>query len=404
MLDMQNRYISSLKKNQGIQKYENNTSERMILSSQVNNENDFKIGIRLKSMEKQKLINEENRMYQNIKNRLVVIFFKLILLLIHSGYRNKSINKTAEATQYKENPIEMRLRQDHLRSLEQNKVREKEILDYNNNAAKISKIVKEQHREKEVYHSKEFNDFVEHQAINHKINLLSQQDKYETKRQQKDFMFIRNRTISVKKMIEDIIAQYNEKGQSSSSEMQELKQMLSAAQKCLVDLEIGESLKPGDLDSFSRDVHSKTNFILGWQIQNKKITEIENKLKDKQYSQFIQNKIGEEMDELNKKYVKKKEDQMKYLNELQQQEKFHKLVKKAEDEKISGFDFNLKNDYTDRKQNKNKLNNSAFEAVGSRNRNKTIDVLPSSSDSPNSSQYHLMNLKTTNKNLERLIF
>ena len=125
----------------------------------------------------------------------------------------------------------MRLRQDHLRSLEQNKVREKEILDYNNNAVKISKIVKEQHREKEVYHSKEFNDFVEHQAINHKINLLSQQDKYETKRQQKDFMFIRNRTISVKKMIEDIIAQYNEKGQSSSSEMQELKQMLSAAQK-----------------------------------------------------------------------------------------------------------------------------------------------------------------------------
>ena len=81
MLDMQNRYISSLKKNQGIQKYENNASERMILSSQINNENDFRIGIRLKSMEKQKLINEENRMYQNIKNRLVIISFKFYFTL-----------------------------------------------------------------------------------------------------------------------------------------------------------------------------------------------------------------------------------------------------------------------------------------------------------------------------------
>lgn len=64
---MQNRYISSMKKNQGIQKHENNANERLVLSSQVNTENDFKIGVRLKSMEKQKLINEENRMYQNIK-------------------------------------------------------------------------------------------------------------------------------------------------------------------------------------------------------------------------------------------------------------------------------------------------------------------------------------------------
>lgn len=143
------------------------------------------------------------------------------------------------------------MRQDHLRTLEQNKIREKEILDYNNNAVKISKIIKEQHKEKEVYHSKEFNDFVEHQAVNHKINLISQQDKYETKRQQKDFMFIRNRTIAAKKMIEEIIAQHTDKGQTSSAEMLELKQMLSSVQKCLIDLDIGESLKPGDLDTFS---------------------------------------------------------------------------------------------------------------------------------------------------------
>ena len=199
----------------------------------------------------------------------------------------------------------MRLRKDFLKSLENNKTKEREILEYNNNAVKISKMRKEQNKEKEVYHSKEFNEFVEHQAVNHKINLISQQDKYETKRQQKDFMFIKNRSISVKKMIEDIISKYNENNQSNSPEMIELKQMLSAIQKCLFDIEKGESMKPGDLDSFSRDVHNKNNFILSWQIQNKKITEIENKLKEKQYLHYIQQKLDEENDEINRKYLKK---------------------------------------------------------------------------------------------------
>ena len=63
---MQNRYVSSLKKNQRIQKQENNKAERSSLNSQIGIENDFKIDMRLKSIEKQKQINEENKMFHNI--------------------------------------------------------------------------------------------------------------------------------------------------------------------------------------------------------------------------------------------------------------------------------------------------------------------------------------------------
>lgn len=51
---MQNRYISSLKKSQKLQKQENNNEERNTLKSQINVENDIKIDMRLKSMERQK--------------------------------------------------------------------------------------------------------------------------------------------------------------------------------------------------------------------------------------------------------------------------------------------------------------------------------------------------------------
>ena len=54
-----------------------------------------------------------------------------------------------------------------------------------------------------------------------------------------------------------------------------------------MDLENGEQLKPNELSKLSRDVHnSKTNFILDWQVHDKKISEIELKLKDKEYSKF----------------------------------------------------------------------------------------------------------------------
>ena len=188
---------------------------------------------------------------------------------------------------------------DNLRSVEQNKAREKNIVEYNSNAAKIMKLKLEQNKEKERFHSEEFNNFIESQAVNHKINLTSQKEKYETKRQLKDFMFIKNRTNAVKNMIEEIIEKYRENGQTDSSEFSELMQMQSAVRKCIFDLESGESIIPGDLDSFSRDVHNKTNSILSWQINNKKINEIEQKLKDKQYSRFLKQKIETEINQIN---------------------------------------------------------------------------------------------------------
>ena len=41
-------------------------AERSNLTNQINLENDFRVGMRLKSMEKQKLINEENKMNYNL--------------------------------------------------------------------------------------------------------------------------------------------------------------------------------------------------------------------------------------------------------------------------------------------------------------------------------------------------
>ena len=160
-------------------------------------------------------------------------------------------------------------RNDHLRSVEKNKVREKDILQYNSNAAKMLKLKLEQNKEKDKFHSKEFDSFIESQAVLHKINLTSQKEKYETKRQQKDFMFIKNRTNVVRHMIEETIEKYKENDLTNSSEFSELLQMQAAIKKWMADLEAGESIIPGDLDSFSRDVHRKANSILSWQIQSK---------------------------------------------------------------------------------------------------------------------------------------
>ena len=85
--------------------------------------------------------------------------------------------------------------------------------------------------------------------------------------------------------------------------------------------------------------------------------------------------------------------------ELQQQEKFHKLTQKAQDEKRNGADFDQKrNEYSSR-ENKRNLVKSSIDRMGHQNR--TIDVVSNFYESPNSSQYKIMNLRSSNQNFER---
>ena len=147
--------------------------------------------------------------------------------------------------------------------------------------------------------------------------------------------------------------------------------------KCLIDLEKGEQLRPNNLDSFLKDVHSKTNYILDWQVHNKKISEIEKKLKDKEYYNFVKYKADEEVNEINQKYLKKKEEQHKYLADLQQQEKFYKLLKREESQKIHPKDSRLNHrgsvldQYTSAIPQRNQMNSSV---ESSRMQHHTIDL------------------------------
>lgn len=288
---------------------------------------------------------------------------------------------------------------DHLRSVEQNKVREKNILEYNSNAAKMLKLKHEHNKEKDKYHSEEFNNFVEAQAINHKINLTSQKEKYESKRQQKDFVAIKNRTNAVKNTIEEIIDKYKENEQTDSAEYKELMQMQTAVRKWINDLESGENITIGGLDSFSRDIHNKTNSILSWQINNKKIAEIEQKLKDKEYVRFIKQKIDTEINEVNRMHLRKKEAQKKYLFELQQQDKLHKLRYKANAEKIKGFDLNRVNEYSENAL-KRDLASTSTDSYSSKRINRSFDNYNHKIDSPKS-EYKLMQVDTNNASIEK---
>lgn len=134
-----------------------------------------------------------------------------------------------------------------------------------------------------------------------------------------------------------------------------------------------------------KDVHSKTNYILDWQIHNKKITEIEKRLKDKEYSNFIKHKADEEVNEINQKYLKKKEEQHKYLTDLQQQEKFYKLLKQEESQKIHPNDSRLNHrgstldQYNNAIPQRGKLNSST---ESSRMQHHTIDLSDMRNHSP----------------------
>lgn len=207
VLDMQTKYLNHLKQSHRKHAEESNVAERLWLRNQYNQETDTRIGNRLKSMECQKQINDQNKYFNDLRNR------------------QKSLNKQAEGLSYKENPIEMRLRMDQMKKLEQNKVREKDILQYNNNAVKMLKMRQQNHKDKEKYFSEQFNSFVENQAVSHIINRTSQQEKYETKRQMRDFMVLKDRTLAVKKTIDDLIFKYTEMDKSHSTNMKELLDM-----------------------------------------------------------------------------------------------------------------------------------------------------------------------------------
>ena len=210
---MQNRYLNQLKNNQSRLKQQHNAMERMMLNDKYNQESQFKYNMRLKTMHRQQLINDQNKYLHQIKDR------------------HRSLDKQGETGVYKENPIEYRLRNEQLRKFEQNRIREKDILQYNNNAAKMKKMSQEHNKVRDKYYSKEFNDFVEKQSINHLLNLTSQQEKYETKRQYKDFLVLKDRTLHVKNIVDDLIAKYNEAGNDNSTDMKELLQMQSSIRK-----------------------------------------------------------------------------------------------------------------------------------------------------------------------------
>ena len=66
-----------------------------------------------------------------------------------------------------------------------------------------------------------------------------------------------------------------------------------------------------------------------------KIADIEKRLKDKQYSQFLKQKADEEVEQIAQYYKNKRQQQNKYLQDLQQQEKQYKLLRKSENKMMN---------------------------------------------------------------------
>ena len=220
----------------------------------------------MESMDKLKQINNENKYLKQIKTR------------------QRSLEKgNGVMNNYKENPIEYKLRTDFYNNQVKNKMKERDILHYNNQATKILKMRMEQNKAKDVVHGKEFNKLIENQANTHLKNRTSQQGKYEVKRQAQDLLAFKERTLRVKKTVDDLITKHIELNGDKATDLEELKQMQVVIKKCLIDIEKAEQLQPTNPNSITREVSYKTNIILDWQIQNKKIAEIEVKLNDKEY-------------------------------------------------------------------------------------------------------------------------
>jgi G3E family GTPase len=121
-----------------------------------------------------------------------------------------------------------------------------------------------------------------------------------------------------------------------------------------------------------REVHNKNNIILDWQIQDKKITEIENKLKDREYSKFIKYLADAETSLINKQFQIKKEMQHKYHDDLQQQEKHCKMLRKEQDKRMNPKEKGI--NFRESDGVEKKFDERSSERLGSRDHNQTIDV------------------------------
>ncbi|CAI2359546.1 unnamed protein product [Moneuplotes crassus] len=318
VLDQQNKYISNLKNSKRKLKKQTNMAERMRLCDQYNQENDLMIQKRLKSVDRLKKINDDNKLLNQMR-----------------AQQTSLEGRKQDGDTFKENPIEYRLRTDFLNKKIQNRQQERDILAYNHQAARQLKMKQEHRKEKDKYYGKQFDAFVENQAATYLLNRTSQQGKYETKRQIQDLHVLKERTTRIKNKLDEAIAKHKENGSHSSSEMEELLQMERVLKKCLLDIEKADKVQPQDPNSMTREVSYKTNIILDWQIHDKKINEIEAKLNDKEYKNYLQLQADNEIHNMNEEMKIKRERQNIYHTELQNQEKHQKMLKRNLDLKLS---------------------------------------------------------------------
>ncbi len=258
-------------------------------------------------MDKLKKINDENKFLNQMREKQ------------HSLGRRRQ-----EGDSFKENPIEYRLRTDFMNKKIKNKIQERDILAYNAQAVKQRKIKNEYKKVQDKFYSEQFNEHVENQAATYLLNRTNQQGKYETKRQDQDLLAFKERTLKVKRQLDEIISKNSS---SDPSDREELLKMQGVLKTCLCDIEKAEKVHPTDPNSLTREVNFKANMILDWQVHNKKISEIEDKLNDKEYKNYLQWQADNEIDIMNKEIKLKRERQNKYLSELQTQEKQQKRLK-----------------------------------------------------------------------------
>ena len=83
-------------------------------------------------------------------------------------------------------------------------------MEYNNNAARMMKRKLDIKREKDRFYGQQYNELVENQAKSHLINRTAQQGRFETKRQVQDLKGFHDRTMTVKRTVDDLIEKYKQ--------------------------------------------------------------------------------------------------------------------------------------------------------------------------------------------------
>lgn len=168
----------------------------------------------MKSKDRLQQINRENKYINQIKNRQ------------NSLERGNGLQNT-----YKENPIEYRLRSDFNRNLMKNKLKERDIMKYNNQATKFQKIHLKLNKEKDIVYGIEFNEFIENQANYLLLNRTSQQGKYQTKMQDQDLLVLKERTMRVKNTVDELITQCRKLKGDKAPDLEELREMQAVIRK-----------------------------------------------------------------------------------------------------------------------------------------------------------------------------